>query len=123
MENQTELNIGLGTKEPEKKILAPAKVTIVSVAVESLAKAKKVVFIVKHPAKEETIKISSVSMLVDRVVKTVGTWLNLDSDGLLQKGSALHTFLAKIGCENINQSIGKEVDTELDGNYLAFKVF
>jgi len=49
MEEQAELKIGLGTEEPQRSKLSPAKVKIVSVSIESTPKAKKVVFVVKHP--------------------------------------------------------------------------
>lgn len=123
MENQNELNIGLGTKEPIKAGLKPAKVKIVSVSVEPTAKARKIVFAVKHPDKEETIKISSVSFLDGREVKVVGTWLNLDSEGLIQKGSGLYVLLSKLGVSNIQEAVNKEIDTELDDKYLCFKAY
>jgi len=123
MEEQAELQIGLGTEEPQKSKLAPAKVKIVSVSIEPTAKAKKVVFVVKHPDKEETIKLSSVAYLDDREIKVVGTWLNLDSKGLVQKGSGLYVLLTKLECANIQEAVGKESDTELDKDYLVFKAY
>lgn len=123
MENQEELKIGLGTIEQEKTSLKPAKVKIVSTLIEPTAKAKKVVFVVKHPDKEETIKISSVSFLENREVKVVGTWLNLDKENKIQKNSGLYRLLVKLNALNIEQAIGKEVETELEGQYLCFKVY
>ena len=123
MENQAELQIGLGTEEPSKASLKPAKVKIVSVSIEPTSKAKKVVFVVKHPEKEETIKLSSVAYLDGREVKVVGTWLNLDSKGLIQKGSGLFVLLSKLGVSNIQEAVGKDIDTELDDKYLCFKAY
>jgi hypothetical protein len=123
MENQAELQIGLGTEEPSKASLKPAKVKIVSVSIEPTSKAKKVVFVVKHPEKEETIKLSSVAYLDGREVKVVGTWLNLDSKGLIQKGSGLYVLLNKLNVSNIQEAVGKDIDTELDDKYLCFKAY
>jgi len=123
MENQAELQIGLGTEQQSNASLKPAKVKIVSVSVEPTAKAKKVVFVVKHPDKEETIKLSSVAYLDGREVKIVGTWLNLDSKGLIQKGSGLHTLLSRLNVANVQEAISKEIDTELDEKYLCFKAY
>lgn len=123
MENQAELQIGLGTEQQSNASLKPAKVKIVSVSVEPTAKAKKVVFVVKHPDKEETIKLSSVAYLDGREVKIVGTWLNLDSKGLIQKGSGLYVLLSRLNVGNIQEAIGKDLDTELDEKYLCFKAY
>lgn len=123
METQAELNLAIGTLELERVALKPAKVKIVSVKIEDTKKAKKVVFESKHPDREETIHLSSVAYLQDRAVKTSGTWLNLDKEGKLQKGSALVTFLTRLNATTIQEAVGKEVETELDGNYLCFKAY
>ena len=123
METQAELKIGIGTEENEKVSLKPAKVKIVNVTIEPTKKSKKVVFEVKHPSREETIHISSVAYLVERSVKVSGTWLNLDKEQKLQKGSALVTLLQKMGAATIQDSVGKEIDTELDGQYLCFRAY
>lgn len=123
METQAELKKKIGTLDQERVKLEPAKVKIVNVTVEDTAKAKKVVFEVKHPKREETIKLSSVAYLVERSVKVAGTWFNLDKEENLQKGSAIVVFLQKIGANTIEEAIGKEADTEKDGNYLCFKAY
>jgi len=123
METQAELKLGIGTQESEKTFLKPAKVKIVNARVEDTKKAKKIVFECKHPEKEETIGLSSVAYLQDRSVKVSGTWLNLDKEGKLQKGSALVTFLQRIGANTIEDAVGKECETELDGQYLVFKAY
>ena len=122
---QTTLKLQIGTIESEKTILKPAKLKIVNVEVILVEKAKsdKVVFEVKHPDKEETIKISSVSFLDGREVKTSGTWVSLDKDGNLQKGSALTIFMKTIEVNTLEEAVGKEADSELDGNYLCFKAY
>ena len=122
---QTKLNIPIGTIESEKTILKPAKLKIVNVEIINVEKAKsdKAVFEVKHPDKEETIKISSVAYLDGREVKTSGTWVSLDKEGNLQKGSALTNFMKSIEINTLQEAIGKEADSELDGNYLCFKAY
>jgi len=123
MEKQAELKIGIGDKEIERTLLQPKKVKIVSVSIESTSKAKKVVFQVKHPDREEPIKISSVSHIVEKQVKSVGTWLSLDQEGKLQKGSGIVSLLNSLGCNNIEETEGKEIETELNGDYLIFKAY
>lgn len=120
---QTELQIGIGSIEPERVSLKPAKVKIVKATIEPTKKSKKVVFEVKHPDREETIHISSVAYIVEREVKVSGTWLNLDKENKLQKGSALVVLLQRLGAATVEASAGKEIDTELDGNYLCFKAY
>lgn len=123
METQEELKIGIGNLEPERTTLKPAQVKIVDVRIEDTPKAKKVVFEVKHPDKDRTIKISSVARIVDKSLKVTGTWLNLDKEGNLQKGSALVDLLKRLGVNTIEESKGKEIFTELDGDYLCFKAY
>lgn len=126
MEKQDNLlEIGIGTLEQEKISLKPAKVKIVSVKTEPVIKAKavKAIFEVKHPDKEETINMSSVNFLDGKEVRTSGTWINLDKNNQLQKGTALVILLNKIGAKHLTDSIGKEVDTELEGKYLIFKAY
>ena len=123
IESQTELQIGLGTLEPEKGGLKPAKVKIVSASVESTPKAKKVSFLVKHPDREEPVKLSSIAYLDGREVRIVGTWLNLDPEGKIQKGSGLYVFLNRLKVANIQETVGLEVETKLDEKYLVFKCY
>jgi len=122
---QTKLNTPIGTKESERTLLKPAKLKIVNVEVITIEKAKsdKAVFEVKHPDRDETIKISTVAFLDGREVKTSGTWVSIDEDGNLQKGSALTTFMKSIGANTLEECIGKESDSELEGNYLCFKAY
>jgi len=126
MEAQEILKTPIGTIEPEKKTLKPAKVMIVNVSIEHIEKAKadKAVFKVKHPDKEETVNISSVSFLDEREIITVGTWINMDNKNKLQKGSGTARLLNKIGVQSLQEAQGKEIDTELDERgYLCFKAY
>jgi len=122
---QQELEKGIGNIEPERKTLQPKKVKIVQVDIVEVGekKNKKVTILVKHPDKEETINLSSVNLLIDKKVRTIGLWYNLDSDGNLQKGSALAEFLTFTNSKNLKDLSGKEVDTDLEGNFLCFRAY
>jgi len=126
METQEELTTEIGNIESEKQILKPKRVKIVSVrivAVEKAKSGKKVNCEIKHPDREETFEMSSVAYLQDKQVVTRGLWFNKDKEGKIQKGSALAVFLDKVGVKTISSLVGKEVDTDLDGNYLCFKAY
>ncbi len=125
METQNELEKEVGTIEPEMQNLKAAKVKIVEVKIVEVGdkKNKKVNCFAKHPDKEEPITISSVSYLRDKKVVTTGLWYNLDKDENIQKGSALATFLESTSSKTLKELEGKEVDTELEGNYLCFKAY
>lgn len=118
------LDLQIGNIEMEKKKkLEPAKVKIVKVIIETIEKAKanKAIFEVKHPSSEDTIKISAVSVLQDKKIKTIGTWISTDKENNLQKGTALAVFLDKIGVKSLRESIGKEINTESnEDGYLVF---
>lgn len=124
MEEQNELEIGIGTKEATS--LKPAKVVVVSVTIEEVGEKdnKKVSLAVKHPDKEETIKISQVKYFKGDKVVTFGTWLNKDEDGLIRKGSALALVLEKAEVSTIKELEAKEFDTDVDDKgYLCLKLF
>lgn len=124
---QTKLgSLEIGTKELERTKLEPKKVKIVNWSVVPVEKAhaEKIEFEVKHPDKEENIYLSSVSLIDGKQVTTIGTWLNKDDEGKLQKGSALVRFLTKIGANNLDETKNKEIETELDDKgYLVFKAY
>lgn len=125
METQEELEKEIGTIEPENKTLEAKKVKIVKVEIVEVGdkKNKKVNCLVQHPDAEKEIKMSSVSALVNKSVKSIGLWYNLDKEENIQKGSALANFLQFTGSKNLKELEGKEVDTELEGNFLGFKAY
>ncbi len=126
METQDELNKEIGTTESENKRLEPKKVKIVKVEVIEVGekKNKKVNCSVLHPDHQDgTITISSASYLKDKKVVNTGLWYNLDKEDKIQKGSALAIFINSTGSKNLKELEGKDVDTELDGNYLCFKAY
>lgn len=124
-ENNEKLRTGIGTIESEKKSLEPAKVKIIGVKIVQVGdkKTDKLNCFVKHPDKEEHITLSSVNYLKDKTVVNSGLWFNKDEEKNIQKGSALAIFLESVGAKNINELIGKESDTELEGKYLCFKAY
>ena len=125
MEEQTELNKGIGTEEPKKKdVLEPKKVKIVKVSFRETKKGKIVNCESKHPDKEENINISSIAYVRDKQVVNSGLWYTLDSQENIQKGSALATFMTKVSAKTLKEIEGKEVETELDEEkWLCFKAY
>jgi len=122
---QQELNKVIGDEEPKKKeVLEPKKVKIVEVDFRDTKKGKILTCKSKHPDKEENIKISSVAYLRDKQVVNTELWYTLDGKENIQKGSALATFMNKIGAKTIKEIEGKEVETELDEeDWLCFKAY
>lgn len=85
---------------------------------------KKLVIMAKHPDKEEVIKISSVKILKGDTVTSVTMWVTLDSDGNLQKGSAIARILEQFNVKTLNELEGKTIQTDLDkGGYLCIKAY
>jgi len=125
METQQELNKPIGTIEPEKReTLEPKKVRIERVRLRPSKKGDVLECDSKHPNREEAIKISSVSFLKDKQVRTSGLWFTKDKEGNIQKGSALAVFLQKVGVKTPKELEGKEVETELDdAKWLCFKAY
>lgn len=129
MENISELlNTPVGNIE--RLILKPAKVKIVSVEISEVKSkkpnapsAQKVVCTCKHPDSPNTIKLSSVQFIEGKAVSVSGLWVNRDTEGKLQKGSALVRLLEFLGASTIAQLAGKDCNTELDNNYLCLKIY
>lgn len=126
MEEQIDLlHLETGTKEATT--LEPKKVKIVKISVEEVGDKgnKKAVFEVKHPDKEETIRISSVKYETKTGKLSVsGTWVNLDDEDKLRKGSALANLIAFLNCKVLKEVEGKEAETSKDDSgYLCFKAY
>jgi len=127
MENEKG-KIGIGTREIVS--LQPAKVEIISYNVvmqqdrQKVDIGEKVVLTCKHPDKDETIEISSVSYKKGKEIKTSGLWFKLDEDGLIPKQSALANFLVFYLFGNLDEMLSREVPTELDEKgYLCIKSY
>jgi hypothetical protein len=124
-ETQDELKTGIGNEEAIT--LKPINVKILSAKVEVVGekkKAKKVICEVKHPDSPNPIHISSVKYVKKEQLKNDGLWFNLDSKGLIKKGSALAIFLNTLGAKSIEELKDKESPTVQDDNgYLTFKAY
>ena len=124
-ETQTDLEIGIGTKESIS--LQPKNVKIEDAQIELVGeKGNEIVrCTVKHPDKEETIKVSEVKYEnKDKKLVISALWVNKDEDGLIKKGSTLAVFLNSLNAKTIKELIGKDAATVLDDKgYLAFKAY
>ncbi len=124
MEEQEILNTPMGEKEIVT--LKPTKVKIVKVEVEQVGEKKnnKLICSVKHPDKEETIKISSVKYENKGKLDVVGLWVNFDEDKKIRKGSALAVLMSFLEVRIPKELEGKEVETTTDEKgYLVFKAY
>jgi hypothetical protein len=128
---------GIGNKEGTKSLQAKPVVVVGKLAEpvypkgtkeEDKAKAKlvgkKLVLLCKHPDKKDQIKISEISFIVGKTVKTSTIWINVDTDGNIQKGSTIAVLLEKAQANSVNDLEGKTLQTELDANnFLAIKAY
>lgn len=127
-ETQAKLDKKIGTKELQ--ILKPAKVRVASVRLDPKTVKQKeteiVILSCKHPDREEVIEISKVKLVKGNTVKTSGLWWNEDSDGLIQKGSAIAELLNFCSVETPKELVGKEIDTTTESessSYLVIKAY
>lgn len=85
---------------------------------------KKLVLLCKHPDKDEQIKISSITSIVNKSLKSMTLWVNLDEDDNIQKGSTIAILLNHFKVGMIKDLEGKKVDTELDeSKFLTIKAY
>ncbi len=83
---------------------------------------RKVVLVCKHPDREEPVKISSISTIVGKTVKSLPLFINLDEDGNFQKDSGISILIKLLKIETLNEVEGKTLNTELDeGKFLTIK--
>jgi hypothetical protein len=127
MNQEEKLSKGIGNLEAKK--LAEGNVKVIGVKIEEVKNRKdeavgeKVVFIVKHPDREDNLQISKLRYLKNEKVESSGTWYNLDEENNIVKQSALASLMKHYACLSINDFIGKEVQTILDGSYLSIKAY
>ena len=122
MEDETKIGIG----SEEMTALKPMPVVIQSIAIEVKGEknSKIAVCLCKHPEKQEVIHISRVKYENKGNLEISGIWINKDSKGLIQKGSALATFLQFNNSNMLDQLIGKTIQTTIDDKgYLCFKSY
>lgn len=119
-----DLELPIGTKELTG--LKSAKVKLLNTKIVEVGEKKnqKVVLIVKHPDRDESVEISAVKYEKKGKLDISGLWLNKDEEGLIRKGSALANFLVFLKCEKINDLPLKECETtEDEKGYLCFKAY
>ncbi len=124
METQEILNKEIGNKEAIA--LKPARVKIVKVEIEQVGEKKnnKLSCSVKHPDREELIKISGVKFESKGKLNVAGLWVNLDEDNKIRKGSALAVLMNFLNVRVPNELENKEIETsEDDKGYLVFKTY
>ena len=125
---------GIGNKESQKSLSPKPVVVQGKVAEAVLGKAgsknagkevgKKLILLCKHPDKEEAIKLSTMNFISGKTVKSSTMWINIDEDGLIQKGSSVAILLDKYRVATVNDLVGKTIETELDENkFLAIKAY
>jgi len=127
METNEKLDKAIGNKETKKLEAKPIKVMDIKIEDQKNKDGKvlgeKAVFICQHPDRDDPIHISSVIILKDKKVTNVGTWYNEDQDGLIAKNSALAELMRFLKVNTLKEVVGKEIQTEIDSGYLAFKAY
>ena len=132
-ENTNDLmNKKSGTIEPESKQLIPARVTIVSITQKTEKpdgtkfKVPLLQVLCKHPEKDDPIAISKIKILPEDKVITKTTWVVLDENEDIQKGSSVDDLLKFLKVECLADAVGKELDTvaeSKDSHFLCLKLF
>ena len=131
-EEQNIMDAKIGDNEVPRNTVSPAIVTIASVTIKKTNKEGKKMdtplaeFHVKHPDKEDLLKITKVKYQDGDNLKAVGFWIQIDPDGNFYKGSAVEVILNKLGCETLADAVGKEIDTveeSKDSPYLCLKAY
>ena len=126
MEQNEILKKKVGNIEPERNTLSEAVVTIVGQNIETEKsngeKLKKPLLkvLVKHPDKEESIALSKIKLLSKDKVVCKSLWVIEDSDGNIQKGSALDDLISYFNVECLADIEGKQVDTVIESNDSSF---
>jgi len=132
METKEILNKKVGNTEQPRSTVNPAKVKIASVVIKETNKEGKKMqtpllqFFVKHPDKEELIILSKVKFIDGDKAVAQGFWVQLDDDKNFFKGSAIDRVLKVLGCETLEDTYGKEIDTvteSKDSPYLCLKAY
>lgn len=125
MEDQEKLKKGIGDKEPKK--LETGKVRVLGAKIEHIEKAKQdiVIFMVKHPDKEDPLDLSKAKVLrKGDKLKVIGLWYQLDEDENIQKGTALAEVMSFYDIPTLEEATGKEVETvEDEEGYLCLKAY
>ena len=132
MENENDLlNKKSGTVEPENKSLEPKIVTIEKLEVQTKKSSGDdfmfplVNVFVKHPDKDELIKISKIKRPEKAKQVVQNLWMVLDEEQNIQKDSAVDRLIKYLNIETMADAVGKTMDTAIesdDSNFLVLKV-
>jgi len=130
-ETQTDYTkIGIGTKETSK--LKPAKVKILGVEIKTKTNEGKEMksplanILVKHPDKEEEVKLSKIKCERNGKLEVVTLWISLDDEGKFQKSSALAELMRFLKVMTLEELSGKDVETieqSKEDTYLCIKAY
>lgn len=123
MEEQNELELGIGTKEPEK--LKAEDVVVRDVKIVEVPKfGKKVVLVCQHPQREESLEISKAKIVKNNKIESSGIWFNLDEDGKILKNSTLALCMDFYKVGTLKEFSAKVVHTDMDDSgYLVLKAY
>lgn len=130
MEIQNLLKTKIGTIETKK--LKPAKVKILGVEFQdkkkdgTIMKSALANILVKHPDKEEHIKISKIKCIRNEKIEIITLWVNLDENKQLEKSSAISDLLRFLNIESLEQIVGKEIEAieqSKEDTYLCLKAY
>jgi len=126
MEANNKLNVGVGTKEPEKMEALPVTVKDVTIAPKEFGgkTVDTLIVMVKHPKKDEVFQMFNVAFLKGKTIKTVGFSITYDSDGQIMKGTAIAELLRFTWSKSLKELIGKTVPTITnEQGYLCLKAY
>ena len=129
-EGQTKLNsmdLTVGTKERPR---LEAKDCIVQAIEKKEGIGKggkqytKMILLLKHPDRNNVLKVSDVKVEKKGALKSLALFLNLDKEGKLEKGSPIASLLVFYGVPTLTALIGKTVKMTTDENgYLTVKAY
>lgn len=122
------INIKISTNENNNSKLLPKRVKVIGIETfkpndrTGKESKEKLVYVVKHPDREDPIKISKGAYLKDNKLAINGLWLSLDNEGNLPQKSCLATVLRFYDKKATNELV--EFDTCYDENsYLVIKAY
>lgn len=116
----------------EKPKLEAKPVTITGIQVQEKTKDDKpmkvplVNLLVKHPDRDDAIKISKIQSLMKSRVVTRAFWLVYDKEENIQKDSAVADLMNYLKVETLKEAEGKTIDTSFeseDSSILCVKIF
>jgi hypothetical protein len=130
METQDIMKIGIGTKDTQK--LKPTKVKILGVEIQNkkadgtAMKTPLIQILVKHPDREEPVKLSKIKAERNGKLEVITIWVALDEEGKFKKSSAIAELLKFLKVESLEQLAGKDVETieqSKEDAYLCIKAY